>query len=350
MLLAQQPPFSRTSSVETSEDHPLTLADGFVVPSDRVSNTFAVDPDFRVGLAHNWQVSAQRDLPASLTVIATYLGTHGSRLMQEFLPNTYPLGAANPCPACPAGFVFLTSSGSSSRHAGQVQVRRRLRNGLTATVQYTLAKATDDVATFGGASLTGASIAQDWQNLDAERAPSNFDQRHLVTAQFQYTTGIGVAGGALLSGVKGSLIKGWTVTAQLNAGSGLPLTPVYLTSVAGTGVTGTIRADETGAPVGSIPEGFYVNPAAYAAPAPGRWGNAGRNSVIGPSQFSLNAGIARTFSFSNRLNLDWRIDAANVLNRVTFSGVNALVGSPQFGLPNRANQMRKLQSTLRLRF
>ena len=69
--------------------------------------------------------------------------------MQEFLPNTYPAGAVNPCPACPLGFVYLTSNGSSMRHAGQFQLRRRLRNGLTATLQYTLAKATDDAAAFG---------------------------------------------------------------------------------------------------------------------------------------------------------------------------------------------------------
>ena len=82
-------------------------------------------------------------------------------------------------------------------------------------------------------SLSGAAIAQDWQNLEAERGPSTFDQRHLVTAQFQYTTGVGVGGGTLLDGLKGTLLKGWTVTSPLNAGSGLPLTPVYLTSVTG---------------------------------------------------------------------------------------------------------------------
>ena len=98
------------------------------------------------------------------------------------------------------------------------------------------------------------------------------------------------------------------------------------------------------------PSGFYLNPAAYAPPAPGRWGNAGRNSVTGPAQLGLNAGISRTFPWGDRLNLDWRIDASNVLNRVTYAGVNALVGSPQFGLPTRANPMRKLQTSLRLRF
>ena len=69
--------------------------------------------------------------------------------MQEFLPNTYPAGASNPCPACPAGFVYLTSNGNSTRHAGQSQLRRRLRNGFTASVQYTLSKAIDDAALGG---------------------------------------------------------------------------------------------------------------------------------------------------------------------------------------------------------
>ena len=78
-LLAQQPPLSKAFSVSTSAANPLTLANGFVVPTVGVANTFAVDPNLRVGSAHNWQVSLQRDLPASLTMTATYLGTKGSR-------------------------------------------------------------------------------------------------------------------------------------------------------------------------------------------------------------------------------------------------------------------------------
>ncbi len=349
-FLAQQPPLSTSFSIQTSDDNPLSLAEGFAAPSGATPNTFAVDPEFRVGYAHNWQASLQRDLPASLTVLTTYLGTKGSHLMQEFLPNTYPAGALDPCPACPSGFVYLTSNGSSSRHAGQFQLRRRLRNGLTATVQYTLARADDDAAAFLGASLNGSAIAQDWLDLDAERAPSNFDQRHQVTAQFQYTTGMSVTGGALMGGLAGSLFRGWTVTSQLTAGSGLPLTPLYLSPVRGTGVTGTIRAGLTGAPVEAVPAGLYANPAAYGPPAAARWGSAGRNSVTGPSQFNLNAGIRRTFPWGDRLNLEWGLDAINVLNRVTYAGVNMLVGSPQFGLPTSTNSMRKIQSVLRLRF
>ena len=270
--------------------------------------------------------------------------------MQQFLPNTYPDGAVNPCPSCPAGFIYLTSGGRSLRNAGQFQIRRRLRDGLTATAQYTLAKATDNTAAFSSAGLSGALVAQNWLDLDAEHGPSSFDQRHLLTLQVQYTTGVGVSGGSLIDGARGSLLKDWTIVANLTTGSGLPLTPVVLAPVRGTGLSGPIRPVYTGADPEAAPGGYYVNPAAFAAPGPGEWGNVGRNSITGPSQFNLNAGVSRTFRMSERLSLDWRIDATNVLNRVTYASLNMLVGSPQFGLPNRTNTMRELQSTVRLTF
>ena len=64
----------------------------------------------------------------------------------------------------------------------------------------------------------------------------------------------------------------------------------------------------------------------------------------------MNASVARTFRIGERINMDWRIDATNVLNRVTFSGVNTQITSPQFGLPNRTNDMRRLRTSFRFRF
>jgi len=313
------------------------------------SNTYAVDPDLRVGAAHNWNASVQRDLPASLTVTASYLGTHGVNLLQQFLPNSYALGATNPCPTCPAGFIYLVSDGSSNRHAGQLQLRRRLRNGLTWTANYTLSKAEDNATAFTGPSQSGNAVAQDWRDLDAELGPSSFDQRHLLTGQVQYTTGVGVGGGGLLTGVKGSIIKGWTVTANFDAGSGKPVTPVVQTQIPGTAVLGALRADRTSASTGDIPDGLYINPLAYTVPV-GHFGDAGRNSERGPKQFNLNMNVTRTFQLNQRFNMDWRMDVTNLLNRVTYSVISTAVGSPQFGEPIAANQMRKLQTSVRLRF
>jgi hypothetical protein len=115
-------------------------------------------------------------------------------------------------------------------------------------------------------------------------------------------------------------------------------------------MTGSLRPNVTGAPIDADVDGRFVNPAAFVAPAPGQWGNAGRNSIRGPAQFQFNASLARSFRFSDRVGLDLRIDATNLLNRVTFPHWDTIVGSSHFGLPTRANGMRTLTPSLRLRF
>jgi hypothetical protein len=348
MQMAQQAPLSKSLSMQNNSGSTLTLANGFNTVPSNTANTFAVDPNFQVGYAQNWQLSIQRDLPGALVMTATYLGTKGTRGTQQFLPNTYPVGAVNPCSTCPTGFAYLTSNGNSTREAGQIQLRRRLQNGITASLQYTYSKALDDAA-LGGWGPGSSVIAQNWLDLAAEKGLSSFDQRHLVNLQLQYSSGMGVRGGALMGGWKGRFLKEWTFTSQITAGSGSPLTPVYLAAVSGTGVTGSIRPDATGASPYDAPAGYFLNPAAYATPSLGHWGNVGRNSIIGPTQFSLNASMGRTFRVKDRVMLDLRIDSANVINHVTFPSWNTTVASSQFGLPNAANPMRNLQITFRAR-
>jgi trimeric autotransporter adhesin len=347
--MAQQPPLSKNLSVQNTLDNPLTLADGFM-SSATLTNTYAVDPNLRVGYAQNWNFSIQRDLPGSLTMTALYFGAKGTRGLQEFYPSTYPAEAVNPCPLCPVGFAYVASNGNSTRESAQIQLRRRLHNGLTATLQYVFSKSIDDASLGGGSNQSGYVVAQNWLNLDAERGLSNFDQRHLLSLTAQYSTGMGRSGAALLSGWRGALTKDWTVLSQITAGSGLPETPVYYAAVNGTGFTGSIRPDYTGAPLYDAPTGFFLNPAAYVPPAPDEWGNAGRNSITGPSQFTWNASLGRTFRLKGRMNFDLRVDSTNALNHATFTSWNVITTSPQFGLPAAANNMRSIQTTLRFHF
>jgi hypothetical protein len=327
----------------------VALGNALTIPTQGTP-TFAVDPNFRIGYAQSWNLSVQRDLPASLQMTATYAGSKGTRLMQEFVPNTYPTGVVNPCPTCPTNFYYLSSNGNSTRESGQVQLRRRLRNGLTANVQYTLAKSIDD-AGFSATNPQLQLIAQNWLDLRADRALSTFDQRHQVVASAQYTTGMGSGAGALLSGWRGAIYKEWTATAAITTGSGSPLTPIYLNAVHGTGITGSIRPNYTGQPIYTDgANGVYLNSAAYTAPAPGQWGNAGRDSIIGPRQFIMNASFARTIRVNDRVNADLRIDANNVLNHVTFQNWIAFISSKQFGAPAAPSQMRKITTSVRLRF
>ncbi|HEX3092516.1 MAG TPA: TonB-dependent receptor [Candidatus Angelobacter sp.] len=364
LQMAQQAPLSKSLSVQNSAACPLVLANPFNACSAITSNTFAVDPNFRVGYVQNWQLSVQSDLPSSLQMTATYLGIKGTHGLQEFLPNTFAIGAVNPCPACPTGFAEVTSGGNSTRESGQLQLRRRLRNGLTGTFQYTFSKSIDNDSALGGLGATGVtqnpfgppisqgpvSIAQNWLDLGAERGPSIFDQRHLVTGQLQYTTGMGVRGGTLMNGWKATLLNGWTFLTSVSAGSGLPETPIFLAAVPGTGFTGTLRPDVTSASINAAPTGLFLNPAAYAPPAAGQFGNAGRNSIVGPAIFNLNGSIGRSFLLEGRYTLEVRLDSTNILNHVTFTRWNTTINSAQFGLPAAANAMRTMLLNMNMRF
>ena len=347
--MAQQSPLSKSLQVANTPTSPLTLANGFIGNPDITATTFGVDPNFRIGYIQNWQTSIQRDLPFALQMVATYAGAKGTHSQQEFLPNTYPMGALNPCPTCPSGFTYLTSNGNSIRHAGILQLRRRLRSGLTAELRYTFSKSIDDAA-LGGGGTGGSLVAQNWLDLSGERGLSNFDQRHVLSYTMQYTTGMGLHGGSLLSGWRAKAFKEWTASTIINAATGMPLNPQYPGIVQGTGAGGSIRPDYTGASVYAAPPGLNLNPAAFAAPAPGQWGNAGRNSITGPPLFSLNASAQRTFRLTDRFSATLQISSVNPLNHPTYPNWVTLVSSAQFGLPTTANAMRSVQTSLRVIF
>jgi hypothetical protein len=361
--MAQQAPLSKSLLVQNSAACPLTLANGFNTCPTTTADTFSVDPNFRVGYVQTWQLSVQRDLPWSMQMTATYLGNKGTRGAQEFLPNTFAPGGVNPCPGCPLGFAFLTSNGNSTRESGTMQLRRRLRAGLTSTLQYTYSKSIDDDSTIGGPGPVGVAggcsvCAQDWRNLGGQRGLSNFDQRHVVNFSWQYTTGMGLGGRTLLSGWRGKLYKEWTFVNSITYGTGLPQTPFINEVIPGTGFSGIIRPNTTGAPINNAPAGTFVNLGAFALPASGQFGNAGRNSITGPAQFSLNASMARSFHLKDRYSLSLEFDANNLLNHVTYTSwvtnISALgvdpAFNPAFGTAAGTNQMRTIKTIARLRF
>lgn len=371
LKLAQQAPLSTSLQIENSSTCALTLANGFRRCGSSTPDTYALDPDFRVGYAQTWNLAIQHDLPWAMQMVATYLGVKGTHGVQQYLPNTYPLGSLNPCPSCPSGFVYQSSGGNSNRHAAQLQLRRRLRGGLMASLLYSYSKSIDDDSVLGGTGHVSSAasssqnsdttapaeetpqspaLAQDWRRLKAERSLSAFDQRHLLNVQMQYTTGQGLEGHTLMTGWRGRVFKEWTLLARTNLGSGLPESPMYPVAVPGTGWIGSLRPSLTGQSIHSDQAGRHLNPGAYAVPAPGTWGNAPRFSITGPSQFSLDSALQRTFRPRGRYFLDARIDATNLFNHADFTSWQTTVGSTLFGQPESVNSMRSLQATFRLRF
>ena len=250
--------------------------------------------------------------------------------MQEFLPNTYPIGATNPCPACPAGFVYLTSDGSSRRDAGQLQLRRRLRNGLTASVQYTFAKATDDAAAaFTGASIDGSAIAQDWRDLDGRAR--TVELRSAPPA------------GGTVPGTQ----PGWASAAApciWFAANALERLDFHGTVEHRQRTSADADLPRTGsrhrrhrerfgpaspAPRADAPPGLYREPGRLRRPCRRSVGQ--RRPQLDPRSGARSRSTpasARSFPWGPRVTFDWRVEATNVLNRVTYTGVNVTDRQP----------------------
>jgi hypothetical protein len=345
--LAAQPPFAQTLSVASSSANPLTLQNGFVFPTNTVTNTRAIDPNYRVGYPMIWQLSVQNDLGHALVGTITLRRTKGTRLDQQFLPDSLPPGS-RVIATGPAGYIYEQSNGNSTMNAADFQLQRRFRSGISANATYSFSKSIDDASTQGG-----AVVAQNWQLLTAERGLSSFDARHTLNAQWQYSTAVGTRGGTLVNGFKGSLLKDWTFQNGITLRTGSPLTAISggnRATTTGTGITGSVRADATGLPLSPATPGDGFNTLAFAAPAAGLWGDAGRDTIPGPLVFSLNGSLSRVFRIGERRSIDLRFDATNALNHPTITGWGTTINNSTFGLPTAASAMRKLTANLRFRF
>jgi trimeric autotransporter adhesin len=120
------------------------------------------------------------------------------------------------------------------------------------------------------------------------------------------------------------------------------------TELAQTNGAGSARAEATGEPIESS-TGFF-NLDAFVVPPPGTYGNAGRNTIPGPGLFDLNVAFGRSFTFSERRRIEFRIESNNVLNHVNYTSFYTVVNSVNYGLPSAAASMRTLDAVVRLRF
>jgi len=347
--MAQQPPLATVWNLNLQQSPLLSIADAFTNPANLktntlTTNTFAINPEYRIGCVQQWNFAIQQNLPLSLQATLSYQGSKGTQLNRLFQPWVTPPGA--PAAPYPTGYVYQSYGGNSIYHGAVVQLMRRFRGGLSAGASYVFSKSIDD----GGAG-GGSGQAQDWLNFKAERGLSSFDQRHNLNINFSYSTGQGRIGGGLLTGWRAHLFNDWTIMSQIQLASTTPMTVTVAGNQLSRGaVSQTLRADATGIPLHPAPAGLLFNPAAFAVPAAGRWGNAGRNTVEGPMLFSLNAAAGRVFRLGERRALEIQMRANNALNTVVVNRWNTQINTNTFGLPTGVAPMRSVTSSLRFRF
>ena len=350
--LSQQPPFAKTFSVNTSLANPLLIETGFIaVPAKSITNSFAISRSYLVGYAQSWNLSVQQTLPGQIVLEMGYLGTKGTRLDIQRLPNRATPGSPLTSEqrrliGNATGFTYDTSDGNSIYHAAQLRVMRRFRNGFSANALYTFAKSIDNASSIGGG---GAVVVQDDHNLAAERGLSSFNRQHVLSMNGMFSTSNRRGRGGQFGNV---FLKDWTLSFGLTAQSGSPFTAMVLGNVSdagGSGAVGSARADATGLAIDSG-AGFF-NPLAFAVPPSTRFGNAGRNTIIGPAMLSMNGSFGRTITFGDgRKNVDIRAESSNLMNNVNITRIGTTVNNSSFGLPLAASGMRSVTLNLRYRF
>jgi outer membrane receptor protein involved in Fe transport len=348
--LAGQPPFANANTVLSTPATPLPLETALLaVTPGATTNTYGVDPNYRLGYVQIWNVDVTRDLTRTVQAGIGYTGTRGSDLDILRAPNRNPDGTLRIAGVLP--FIWESSEGESMMNAVTFRIRKRLTNGVAAGATYTLSKSTDDASAIGGG--TGV-VAQNDQDLVAEHGLSSFDQRHRVSGDFTYELPFGPNKRWFKTGAASSIFRDWQVNGNVSLASGTPVTARVLGNVrdVGQGTNGTLRANYNGQPIDvSDPTSMlFFNTAAFSIPAAGTYGTAGRNTIIGPGTSVMNLGLTRNLTFGQTRGLSIQLLANNVFNTVQFASIDTVVNSPTFGQVTSVRPMRRIQLLFRFRF
>ena len=347
--LAGQPPFAITNTVLASAQTllPIESALTYAQPGT-TANTYGVDPNYRLGYVQIWNLDLQRDLTRTVQLGIGYTGTRGSNLDVLRAPNRGPNGLLI---AGVSPFIWESSSADSIMHALTVRLRRRLAAGIAAGGTYTLSRSIDDASSVAGG---GGTVAQNDRDLEAERGLSSFDQRHRFAGDFTYELPFGANKRWFTSGAAAAVLGNWQINGNVTLASGTPLTARVIGNIqdVSTGVNGTLRANYNGQPIAiSDPSARqFFNTAAFTVPAPGTFGDAGRNTIIGPGTSVLNLGLTKNMLFGQTRALSLQLLASNLLNTVQFASVDTNVNSPTFGQVTAVRPMRRFQLLTRFRF
>jgi outer membrane receptor protein involved in Fe transport len=348
--LVAQPPFAVTSTSIGSPVNPLDMSDPFAgVEASTTTNNYGVDRDYQLGVINTWNVDVDRNLARGWQAGAGYTSTRGVRLDVLRAPNRGPDGlridGVQP-------FLWQTAEGRSTLHSATFRLRRQQVRGIAGSLSYTLARSMDDASSIGGG---GRVVAQDDRNLDAEWGLSSFDRRHQLAGSLSVELPFGADRPWLNQGGPwAAMLSNWSISTSVSLQSGTPFTArlIGAASDVARGTNGTLRADETGAPV-DVDEPTllrYFNTAAFAVPVSGAFGTAGRNTIIGPGQRQVDASLGRDIRLGGNQAISIRVQASNLFNSVRFAAVDTAVNSPTFGQVVSIRPMRTVGLNVRFRF
>ncbi len=317
--------------------------------------------ELKRGYIESWNLLVERKLPANFLVSVGYVGTQtvhqfGDLDVNTSLPGTGQAGQPYNKPQFgnrTASTLFWQGFLSANYHALQVSINRQFSHGLLVKGAYTYSRAIDSTDDDGWAGL-------DWNDpniLRRNRAPAGFNTPQIFQLAYVYELPVGkgkswASGG----GAATKLLSGWQTSGIFSAISGQPgwNSPLRASGASLNAVGQAQTPDLVGSvkKLGGVGPGqpFY-DPSAFAAVTRVGYGNVGRNTLLGPGTVNMDFSLFRSFNVTERLNLQFRVDAANFFNSPHFNNPNGDFTSGAFlTITSAKDDERQFRFGLRLAF
>jgi len=299
----------------------------------------------RLPYDQHWNIGIQQQLLSKMVLEVDYVGNKGSFLADTNNIN-YPAAAAGtiqtrrPFPRF-GNISYNTQDGSSTYHALQAKLERRLSSGIWFLTSYTFSKS---ITTSANPSVGG--------NYGWEKAITGFDVPHNFNLAFgaQLPFGRGKRW-ANHGGIADAAIGGWELQSIIGFRSGTPYTPTISRDAANTGVGGQ-RPNRLGSGELAHPTlDLAFDKAAFVVPANFTYGNSGgsilRRDYLGTFDFSLH----KDFRVAEKARLQFRAEVFNLPNTVYYSAPNSQIDVAAGGrITSTQNSPRQMQFGLKFNF
>ncbi|MFL6415567.1 MAG: TonB-dependent receptor domain-containing protein, partial [Bryobacteraceae bacterium] len=358
--LASNPPFSLPLTFSPTAAVPfVSFANAYSFASGSISPN-SVARDYKNAYVQSWNFNIQQQLSQNMVLTTSYVGSKGTDLnitrnWNQPINGVRPYRALSPNspinPGAPLGNITgYDSMGNSSYQALWVTIQKHLSRNLQFNGSYTWSKSID----LNSRNFVTTQYVQDSYNVRNERGLSDFDARHRFVFYGIYD----------LPFHANRLVQGWEFSLIETLQSGNPMT-FRTTNSALTGAVGTVRASVSGPVVagftpasnGSATFVGYLRIPGAVFDQGNAFGNLGRNVIIGPGFANLDFALVKNTKITERLNLQFRADAFDVLNQTNFGQPGLTVRTATFGLINStrfptgdSGSSRQLQLALKLRF
>lgn len=293
-------------------------------------------------------LSVQREFSRGLLLDGSYVYTRGRNLNfatninQATTPGSTDVGGfectsfyhcGNPNPVFNS-IGAQNYTGYSNYNALQLRLQKRMSYGLSFQLNYAWSKSLDTGTGTGHGS--GIDIYQDAYHPSANYGLSDFNSANILVGQIVYELPFGRGRQFELRGPLNQIAGGWRVSSLFQWHGGVPFTPVIQSSVSGgidPGLTPSFQAGSTlypeqvGSPaVSNRSHAMWFNPAAFANPATGTFGDTHRNTLIGPGFSNVDFSLAKQFPLHEAISLEIRADMNNVFNHINWGNPDANVG------------------------